>query len=93
MNLVATFALLDAVEAEIAVVETILADGKVSISDIGSLPALIANVNQIVSDYSAASAELKDLDKDEVVALLGRIVLLAQRVIAGLHPAKDNVAV
>ena len=80
-GLVSTFELLDAVEAEVAVVMTVLADGKVSLADIGSLPALISNVNKIVSDFAGASEELKDLDKAEVVTLLGRVVALAQKLI------------
>ena len=58
----------------ISVAASIFADGKVSITDLIKLPALLKDVNAIVAAAAHVTEEVKDLDAQEVQALFTQLI-------------------
>lgn len=58
------------VKALVDTVGDILADGKVSLSDIKELPELISEINTLVGALKGIDEEVKDLDSKEIKVVL-----------------------
>jgi len=74
LGLEATMKMMDAIEDLIVVGGLVFEDGKISFKDIVYARQVMSDLNVLVSQAKLSSEELKDLDKDELIVVVQKLI-------------------
>lgn len=75
-----TLGALESVSEILKSVEAVLEDGKVTLLDLRQAPALFSAIKELVASAAGVKEELKDLDKEEMAAVLTAVIDLVLKV-------------
>jgi len=79
MALEKTMAMLDAVEVLVVDGGLALKDGHLSFSDLKYVPPMIAAVNEMLKDAKPSVEELKNMDKDNLLEVVQKVLEIAEK--------------
>ena len=88
LGLEATMGVLDAVELLIVDSGAAFEDGKISFRDLRLIPDAVRAINALVGDIKPSMMELKDLDKDELVQIVQKLLEVVEKAYEAFKPAE-----
>lgn len=87
LGLEATIGVLDAVELLIVDGGAAFEDGKLSFADLRYIPDVVRAINALVGDMKPAIDEMKDLDRDELVKVVQKLLEVVEKAYEAFKPA------